>query len=88
MKYRVPGFRAEASLEPKKNNYIGKSNIALTSEVIYAGQELRGQKCNIQCFKHTCSIECNPGESASCSCEQVKTPTGWQWLPVCKCRKT
>lgn len=44
-------------------------------------------RCEITCFKHSCSIECGPGKEPSCRCRNVQTPSGSQWLPFCDCRK-
>lgn len=46
------------------------------------------QQCSITCFTHNCSIQCDQGERANCACIQVKTPTGFQFLPRCFCSRS
>lgn len=45
----------------------------------------RAQHCQLTCFGHSCSIQCDDGQRALCKCIQEKTPGGWQWIPVCTC---
>lgn len=82
---RIPGFMAEASLGLSNYLYIGATGV-LAESIAAIPQQSSGQSCNLTCFKHSCSINCAPGEKASCNCRQFTTPTGWQWLPVCECK--
>lgn len=86
MKKTMIGFPAEQSLEPPLYNYAGIRGIASARPSICMSQQSRGLKCNVTCFGHSCSIECEPGEKANCDCYHYETPTGWQWLPRCWCQ--
>ena len=85
MKKTMIGFPAEQSLGPPLYNYAGIRGIASARPSIGMSQQSRGLKCNITCYGHSCSIECEPGEWAGCECYFVNTQTGGQWLPRCRC---